>query len=234
MIKTADIIQGYREGKVDGSTLIKMAAFREELMKNAGFWQTVSSAFNSTPGKVMLVGAGLSTVAAAVHEGIKALEDKYDDYKLGQEKMPAFQDMLKMHPILKENESRAKLYFDALWHFDPHYAKEPLSAGAYIRQALSMDNIAGGPMPEFVDKTVQIAKAYNDANKGDRGEGTFGNIFMPLKTLGTDTASNLTAPAVNELAWRNIPGLAGPHPVDDNGKEIIPPHYRDRHKPGKS
>lgn len=203
MIKIAEIIQGYREGKVDSSTLIKMAAFREELEKNATFWSSFKDFVTSDPVKYMAGGAMAGSVVSAIHEGIKKLETMYDDYKLGQEKMPAFKAMLDMHPTLKENESRAKLYFDALWHFDPNYAQEPLSAGSYIRQALNMDHVAGGPLPEMVDKTVQIAKAYNDANKGDRGEGTIGNIFMPIKTLGTDIAKSYVAPAMTSIGVAN-------------------------------
>lgn len=199
MIKIAEIIQGYREGKVDSSTLIKMAAFREELEKSATFWSSVKSFVSSDPVKYMAGGAMAGSVVSAIHEGIKKLESMYDDYKLDQEKMPAFQAMLNMHPSLKENESRAKLYFDALWHFDPHYAQEPLSAGSYIRQALNMDHVAGGPLPEMVDKTVQIAKAYNDANKGGRDEGTLGNIFMPIKTLGQEVGKAYINPSMTAI-----------------------------------
>lgn len=234
MIKIAEIIQGYREGKVDSSTLVKMAAFREELEKNAGFWNVISNTLKGPAGQWMLAGAGVSTAAAAIHEGIKALENKYDDYKLSQEKMPAFKAMLDMHPTLKENESRAKLYFDALWHFDPHYAQEPLSAGAYIRQALNMDHVAGGPLPEMVDKTVQIAKAYNDANKSGKDEGTLGTIFTPIKTLGVDVAKTYTSPGLEETAFQNIPGPVGPFKMDKDNKPIIPYSYRDRYKSGKS
>lgn len=218
MIKIADFIDGYKNGKVPASTMIKMAAFKDELEKKAvgtAFGESMGVAFadatkNMLP--MMLVGGGMSAVATAIHEGIKALEGKYEDYKLEQEKLPAYAAMLRQHPDLSEKSELTKVYFDALWHYSPMMAQEPLSAGAYIKNALNMHHVAQGPLPSVVKEIVDIAKLHHDANKDGGSDGPMSNIFVGLKN-GPGAYNVGTTPyqqAQAEIAKRRLVETAFP------------------------
>ena len=193
MIKTAQIIEGYRNGTVPSSTLIKMAAFKDELEKTAAgqnFTRNLVHAFKNFQSTVLpqlLIGGGMLGVGSAIHEGIKGLGNMYHDYKLDQDKMPSYEAMIQQHPELvdpmdPEKVALSKVYFDALWHYSPIMAQEPLSAGAYIKNAMNMHHVAQGPLPSVVKELVDISKAHHQAIERPAGEGTLGNIFMGLKT----------------------------------------------------
>jgi hypothetical protein len=215
MIKTSEFIEMYKKGRVKPSTIIKMAAFRDELEKaiekNAvslgsfkipNFESVSSSAgvvssakasegfqkgwesFKSKVPEVLaysLIGGGIIT---ALSEIVKKLEGTFVDWTTDMKKPGLFKQMLSLHPELEDKRERAKLYYEALWHFSPVMAENPLAAGAYIRQALQMDEAAGGPLPQVIDQLTSISKQHADAKRKDKDDkGTMSNIVYPFVNI---------------------------------------------------
>jgi hypothetical protein len=166
----------YREGKIRPSTMAKAAAFKEELEKIAGPDVSTFLRYLATG---LAVSAGIGVAAAGAKMGIKA----YEDYKLDSQKDELFREVLKLHPDLIAQKERAKMYFAALIHFSPVVASNPLAAGAYIKQALQYDHVAGGPLPQTVNELTQIQKQTMDARKNS-----------PLSPLGTVMSGIADAP----------------------------------------
>lgn len=189
MIKTAEFIRGYREGKVPGETLIKMAAFREELLKSADgetFLSTLSgSVKNQLPNAVgMAAGMGL---AGLVFAGMKALEGRYEKYRLDSSKEPLFQEMIVLHPELiksEKDEDITRKYYEALWHFAPAIAQNPITAGAYLKQSLGMHHLYQGPLPEMIQKATSIQKEVAQGTPEQKEFSTpFSAFMMPMKPM---------------------------------------------------
>ena len=187
MIKTADFISGYREGKVAGETLIKMAAFKEELLKSAAgqsFLSTLSKSVETQLPTAVGMAAGMG-LAGLVFAGMKAIEGRYEKFKLDASKEPLYQEMISLHPELaksEKDEEMAKRYYEALWHFSPNMAQNPMTAGSYIKQSLSMHHLYQGPLPEMVEKATSIQKNIAQGMPDQKEFSTpFSAFMMPLK-----------------------------------------------------
>jgi hypothetical protein len=171
------ILELYKQGKVKESTLVKMAAFKEELLKT-GMNNGVKD-FLKYLAMYLGVGTGIGLIGATAHK----LTDMYEAHKIEENKKPKFDEMLKLHPELKENQNQAWQYYEALWHFSPSIADNPLAAGAYIKQALQMHDVAGGPLPDLVQRLVDIEQKKRDAeNKRRTPSGTATSGFTALPT----------------------------------------------------
>jgi hypothetical protein len=148
----------YKEGKLSEATLIKMAAFKDELVKTS-FMSSGVKNFLTYLG----AGMGLTTGAAVMAGGIHAITNAIEEHKTEGEKEPAFKSMLRQHPDLKEQENLAWMYFESLYHFSPIIATDPLTAGAYIRSAIRMHDTSGGPLPDVVQRLVDVQQKHRDA-----------------------------------------------------------------------
>lgn len=200
MIKTSEFIEQYRKGKVPASTLIKMAAFKEELenkIKEQSFekvaassWMGALKSFGSplvaakkSPfAQAMLGGLVFGGSLMALHEIVKGIEGKVIDWSMDIKKPKLFSEMLTLHPELKEKEDRARVYYEALWHFSPTMAENPLSAGAYIKQALQYDHVAQGPLPASIQELTAIEKNKMQAQSAAKGDSTMTTILSPFST----------------------------------------------------
>jgi len=110
---------------------------------------TIASKGWGTLMKALTLGGGITLGGLGIGEGISALKSKTKD--LFKEK--AFDEMINVSPKLRlEDPERVRLYFDTLWKFGPDLAKDPLTAGSVIHQAMSMDLGAGPPIDQI--KTV--------------------------------------------------------------------------------
>ncbi len=176
MTPLSTFVQLYKEGKVKPSTMAKAAAFKAELEKTAG---PDISTFLRYLSMGLLASTGLGLAAAGAKIGVKALEE----HNIESKKDELFRDVLKLHPDLTTNKDRAKLYFEALIHFSPTVATNPLTAGAYIRQALQYDHVAGGPLPTTVNELTQIQKQVMEAKRN-----------APSSALGTIVGGITEAP----------------------------------------
>ncbi len=168
-------IELYKEGKVPMSTMLKAAAFKEELEKTAA--PDISEFL-----KYLASALGLTLVTGAAAAGADMAVAGYQQHKLEQSKDPLFREILALRPELKQNQTRAKLYFDALMHFSPAIAANPLAASTYIAQALEYDNTIGGPTPDVLNTLTGIQKSIDDSRK-NRGVGTLGTMFSGVKNL---------------------------------------------------
>jgi hypothetical protein len=186
MIKVSEFIAQHKQGKISNATMIKMAAFKNELEKNAvgeSFLTGIGAKMTeSLPG--MFATAGGLGIGALIWEGVQKIEKSWMGYKLDSTKEPLFQQMLKLHPELAEDEQtkgKAALYFDSLWHFSPAVAQDPLAAGAYIRQSLQMHHVAGGPIPDLVKQLTEIQKNVKAGTPDSEYSTPLGAVFLSLK-----------------------------------------------------
>jgi hypothetical protein len=197
MIKVAEIVEEYKKGNVSKATMIKMAAFKAELEKmGSPFFESISKGLKEFGpdiskglvygGVATAAGAGVMGLGSLIHMGIQAMESAWEEHKLPAHMEEMFEKVLVDHPELKETpekESLARKYFEALHHFSPSMADSPLAAGAYIKQALQMHHVAGGPLPEMVEKATLVQKNLADIHDKSKSEYTtpLGAVFLPFK-----------------------------------------------------
>ncbi len=242
-IKQADFVDQYRKGKVPASTLIKMAAFKDELEKafDAGrFDELVKTAVlmplevnglgeaakaaifpqfaaktpnifarlisavkgtgrfgNNVMGDMaagalgkdktnqinhlLIGGLVVGGAMSAFHEIVKTLEGKIIDWSNDRKKPGLFSEMLSLHPaLLEEDRARVEQYYEALWHFSPVMAENPIAAGSYIEQALKYHHVSAGPLPNSINELTMIQKNWNQGMK-DESSSTMSNIMNPFR-----------------------------------------------------
>lgn len=69
---------------------------------------------------------------------------------------------MKAHPELKNFPyDKVLQYFNTLYKFSPALAQDPLAGGAFIRQAIRMDEY-GGPPPDTIKGLADIEKKTVD------------------------------------------------------------------------
>lgn len=163
MNKTAAdrVREWHAQGKLTTEGVIKIAMFKEELAKLAAV---------PTPDIVkwlqfLAAGLGLSVGVGALGYGMNKAIGAYEDYSLENAKPEMFKKILAEHPDLKEQKELAYKYFESLLHFSPTIAKEPMAAGAYIKQAIQMHSVAGGPLPQVVGELSSAYKSHMEAKK---------------------------------------------------------------------
>ena len=252
MIKTSEFIEQYKQGKVAASTLIKMAAFKDELekgikdgkldglvkqaagmvpgftyvngvqmvrepaawlktlgavavgapgkeawqiasqeaketvpfVKNLGNWFSKDLAKGESSGILKIVAMGvLGAGFATFLEAVKALEGKIVDWTTDLKKPKLFEEMLEVHPDMRELPlDRVKLYFEALLHFSPVMAENPLAAGSYIKQAMKYDHVAQGPLPASIQEIGMIEKNKRQAVSDVPSSSYIKNILFPISS----------------------------------------------------
>jgi hypothetical protein len=166
--ETKKVIDAHKAGKISDVTMIKMAAFKEELEKIALSTSELAG--------MLLLGGAISAGTYGAKKGIEFIEDKFEE----KGKEPLFQQMLQKHPELAlEDKEKIRDYYDSIWHFAPHLAKSPFAAGAYIRQAITLDESIGGPNIVSTETLAGIQKAHIQAKK-DPVEGFSGHVTTPL------------------------------------------------------
>ena len=212
MIKVAEIIEEHKKGNVSKATMIKMAAFKAELEKRANIFDYVHGivkdpAFQKGARGALgasLALAGMQGVGSLIHMGIMAMEHAYDKYKFDAALEPAFQKVLESHPEFSETpdkEALARRYFEALNHFSPSMAASPIAAGAYIHQAMEYHHVAGGPLPEMVEKATLIQKNLADIHDKEKSEYTtpLGAVVFGLKPQAGKAYGDFKMPNINDM-----------------------------------
>ena len=111
--------------------------------------------------------------------------------------------MLEAHPtLLKEDPELVAKYFTSLNHFSPHMSKDPLAAGAYIRQSLDRGlEELGGPSPDIVKN---IADIEGQATQSAQRRG----FMAPKLDVGGNPLSDVTRELVR-YDVQNNPGYYG-------------------------
>lgn len=176
MSYTTEITKLASAGKLPTTTLIKMAAFQDELSKLAAGDPMEMQRWL----QYLLAGIGMSLGLGAVTAGAKIGVKAYDNYSLENAKPEMFEAILQMHPDLRSSRALAEKYFNSLVHFSPVIAKEPMAAGAYIKQAIQMHEVAGGPLPDMVARLTDVSKAHATAKK-DGGASALGTMIAHME-----------------------------------------------------
>lgn len=186
MIKVAEIIEEHKKGNVSKATMIKMAAFKAELEKSAVGESFLKGLVQNQTLQGVAAGAALQGLGSLIHFGIQQMEHAWEKHQFNAEIEPQFQQVLISHPEFAETpekEALARRYFEALHHFSPTMAASPIAAGAYIHQAMEYHHVAGGPLPEMVEKATLVQKNLADIHDKEKSEYVtpLGAVFSSLK-----------------------------------------------------
>lgn len=152
-------IDQYKRGAISKNTIIKMALLKGDIEKRA--------VVKTGPGSLLAL-MGLSAVAGGLASfgarGLEKLDDKIFDKR---RKSEAMEKMLIKFPELKSDYDINLVtdYFDSLWHFSPHIAKDPMAARAYIKHALALHEV-GGPT-HMTYKDLIAAQEKSEKFKGN-------------------------------------------------------------------
>ncbi len=182
MSNVQKILDLYKAGKVPESTLIKAAAFKDELQihlnltgelkKEAGIFGKAKAAYSgaktwlktdTAARNALLTGIAVPTAMAGANilgKGVDQLQDILE----GPDKERDFQAILEIRPELKnEDPLLVRKYFDSLHKFAPAIASDPLAGGAYLYQVMKFEG-AGGPPYSTIESLVKTQKTYRDTN----------------------------------------------------------------------
>ena len=152
------------------------ARFIKSAAPAPSFWSKIKPW--STQGAIIAGGAiGAELIAEGAVEGIKALRKKSKRNK-------TFEAILEAHPELKK-DSRAEKYFETLYRFSPSLAADPLGGGAFIRQAIRMDDF-GGPSHETIKSLADIEKKTTTDLRNGLG-------FKAMSAFGAKSPPNIFA-----------------------------------------
>jgi hypothetical protein len=110
--------------------------------------------------------------------------DWWRERQKNKERGPLFEEIIGQHPELKEYPyAKVLQYFDTLFAFSPSLARDPLAAGAFIRQAIRMDEF-GGPGHETIKNLAAIEKSQIEtgekAKPRYKSVGAFGAVSRDL------------------------------------------------------
>jgi hypothetical protein len=132
------MVKLYEQGKVDDTTMVKMAVFKEkvaELMKEA---------ISPADKKTLLLGAAISAGAGLGAAAVDAVSDYFLSRRakssLDEETEKVFEELYSSPEVSKYPKNIAQQYFQTLKHFSPHIATDPLSAKTYLLQMLDWED----------------------------------------------------------------------------------------------
>jgi hypothetical protein len=193
MSYTKRILKLYEEGKVDDTTMIKMAVFKEkvaELMKESKLSSTT---------KGLLFGAAITAAAGVGAAAAGTISDYFISKKtregLRSDAQRVFDEIYSSPEIGKYPREEAQQYFKTLEHFSPHIATDPLSAKTFLLQMLEWYDESSAPVsPTTVRDLAEIEnKAMDALNKRFMSESAFdiGKFTEPLVSAVSKKPENL-------------------------------------------
>jgi len=146
-----------------------------------------------------------SAIAATMGAFADEIIDWLKENKLKSKGKQYYEEMLKAHPSLKKEDPKTVAqYWASLFHFAPHMAADPLSAGAFIRQSIDrgFPELYGGPPIDTYSTLAGINKSVAETKTGP---GRF---------------SGITDAAVGKLLGATLIARAG---IDDRKKKDYGP-----------
>jgi hypothetical protein len=183
----------YEEGKVDDTTMIKMAVFKEkvaELMKESGLTPTTKHILLATA-----IPAAIGLGAAAGKATYEYFSSKKTREGLRSDAQRVFDEIYSSPEIGKYPREEAQQYFKTLEHFSPHIATDPLSAKTFLLQMLEWYDESSAPIsPTTVRDLAEIENKAMDAfNKRVMSESTFdiGAFTEPIVSAVSKKPENL-------------------------------------------
>tara|TARA_Y100000310_G_C19997534_1_gene496928 strand:+ start:51 stop:515 length:465 start_codon:yes stop_codon:yes gene_type:complete len=115
-------------------------------------WQSSGISALKWLGKGLLLGGA----AAGTELAIDSAVDRSQQRNAANARNKILMNVLDAHPELKAHPAKkVEQYFDTLYRFSPSLAADPLGAGAFIRQAIRMDEF-GGPPPDTIKNLADI------------------------------------------------------------------------------
>jgi hypothetical protein len=169
--KAAKSILGWAGGHADkllaaglmgGGTLIANKIFKKP--------PTLGSQIKNSMGTALgfgLAGTALGAGVLAANKGVGALVDPIV-------KQRSFEKMLEANPSLKnEDKTVTHRSFDTLYRFNPDMAKDPNTAGSFVRRAAMFKD--EGIQSADVKMLAEIRKNMSEAKKGSTGFLSAGN-----------------------------------------------------------
>ena len=137
-----------------------MSGFKTEIQKVSGIGSTLGGIWGKLKAGKYLGYAGKGALITGAAIGTEIIAEGAVDAWQASKKM-AMRDrtlasIMAAHPELS-NFPKAKVeqYFETLYRFSPSLAADPLGAGAFIRQAIRMDEF-GGPPPDTIKNLADI------------------------------------------------------------------------------
>ncbi|HEC63838.1 hypothetical protein LCGC14_1478360 [marine sediment metagenome] len=119
------------------------------------------------------IGAGLavSIIGSTVAAFADTMLEWFKENKSKSKGKEYYIEMLKAHPSLKKEDPKVVAqYWASLFHFAPHMAADPLSAGAFIRQSIArgFPEQFGGPPIDTYSALTGINKSIADIKESKR------------------------------------------------------------------
>ena len=143
----------------------------------------VSGIKKNVPSMVGLTAFGITMGLTGVF--VEKLLDKFNEMGIKAKSPAYFKKMMAAHPeLLKEDPKTVAEYWRSLYHFAPHMARDPIAAGAFIRQSIlkGVREEFGGPPPDTYATLSKVEESLT-GNKG-KYKGTVTKTIMGEKTLG--------------------------------------------------
>ena len=193
MSYTKRILKLHKEGKVDDTTMVKMAVFKEkvaELLKESV----------PTTKQLVLLGAAMHAGVGLGGAAVEAISDYFLSKKaregLRSDAQRVFDEIYSSPEVSKYSREEAQQYFKTLEHFSPHIATDPLSAKTYLLQMLEWyDEQTSTPVsPTTVRDLAEIEnKAMDALNKRRMTGSTFdiGAFTEPIVAAVTKKPKNI-------------------------------------------
>lgn len=155
---------------------IKKLAFRNMFAAKAPWYKQLAP---FAAKGALIAGGALGTEMAA-----EGAVDWWRERKKEKERGPLFEQIIEKHQELKEYPyAKVLQYFDTLFAFSPSLARDPLAAGAFIRQAIRMDEF-GGPSHETIKNLATIEKSQSEIDEKGKPKyksvGAFGSVAKDL------------------------------------------------------
>ena len=167
-------------------------AFKDTI-KNRIEKKAFTNPFSSKPPMYKTLGgfAGKGALIAAGALGTELIAEGAIDWwrerQKNKERGPLFEKIIEQHKELKEYPyAKVLQYFDTLFAFSPSLARDPLAAGAFIRQAIRMDEF-GGPGHETIKNLATIEKSQVEIDEKAKPRyktvGAFGNLSNDMTDI---------------------------------------------------
>jgi hypothetical protein len=200
-----ELVELYRQGKIDETAIIKMAAFQqdiEDMMEKNAFDWAIGANFLNKPADVknlknILKTVGILSAITAGSAGIqKLLSDAYEKFKNTMASREAYNNFDTVYSesteLQKYPKDIAKKYFNTLYHFSPKMATDPMATESWLLQTVSWHGSdTGVPLPHLKDIT-DVQEKSQRAGSGN----------LPFR-LGSET-SNVIKDSYREQLRRQL------------------------------
>jgi hypothetical protein len=196
------MVKLYEQGKVDDTTMVKMAVFKEkvaELLKESAFGL---KSFKNLADykKTILFGAAMTAGSGLGAAAVETVSDYFLSKKakkgLDEEAQKVFEELYSSPEVSKYSREVAQQYFQTLKHFSPHIATDPLSAKTYLLQMLDWEDAqTSTPISTVQVRDLAEIEAKSMDARAKRPEGTnyYASFAKPFEKTFDEPKNLITA-----------------------------------------